>query len=651
MTSPSYTSKAGQAPSYFRYKEGEHTWADLQEKIFQADSSYKCPVYVHRAPPCQGSCPSGHDIRGWLQIARGLDKPVDKDMAWQEYAFRRMVEANPFPAVMGRVCPAPCEAGCNRNELEDFVGINAVEQYVGDWALERKLGFGPSAGESGRRVAIVGGGPAGLAAAYFLRRLGHGCTIFESYTGLGGMMRFGIPGYRTPKDVLDGEIKRIVEMGVEVRLGVKVGVDIALADLERDYDAVFWAIGAQAGKPIPVPGAEAPNCVDGLSFLRAFNEGRLQHLAGRVLVIGAGDTAMDVAAVARRIGHIHSIHPHDRPENVILGQTVHDVATAARRQGAEVWIVYRRPIGQAPASKHELAAVVAEGVQIRESLVPVEVIRDGEGRARALKVCPVDWEEGKMKPRPGAEFEIECTLIVGATGQAGDFTGFEVFDNGRGLMSADQNYRLAGQKGHFAGGDVITPNLLTTAIGHARIAVKGIDRYLRGAEMPKRPKVDVHHFNLLEELRAHHLEPSEYDHTETYGTDRAGFAVHNYEDRSFVEIVTHDRLFLGHFGHVPRRRRAEVAIGADNVLGNFQERFAGLSEKDTIAEADRCMSCGMCFECDNCVIYCPQAAVYRVEKDPRVLGRYVDTDYKKCIGCHICADVCPSGYIQMGLGE
>ena len=651
MTSPTYTSKPGRPPSYFRYKEGESAWSDLQENVFQAGWSHKCPIYVHRAPPCQGSFPSGHDIRGWLQIARGLDKPLDKGTPWQEYAFRRMVEANPLPAVMGRVCPAPCEAGCNRNELEEQVGINAVEQYVGDWALAHKLGFAGPERESGKRFAIVGGVPAGLAAAYFLRRLGHGCTIFESYSSLGGMMRFGIPGYRTPKDVLDGEIKRIVDLGVEVKIGVRVGKDVSVEQLERGFDAVFWAIGAQTGKPIAIPGAEAPNCVDGISFLRAFNEGRLQHLSGRVLVIGAGDTAMDVAAVARRIGHIHSIHPHDRPENVILGQTAHDVATAARRQGAEVSIIYRRPIRQAPASKHELAAVLAEGVQIRESLVPVEVTRDSEGRARALKVSPVDWEAGKMKLRAGEEFEIDCTLIVGATGQAGDFAGFEAFDNGRGLMNADRNYRLAGQKKNFAGGDVIVPNLLTTAIGHARIAAEGIDRYLRGEELPKRPKVDVHHFSLLEELRAHHIEPGEYDHTEVHGTDRSSFAVHNYEDRSFVEIITHEKLFLGHFGHVPRRRRAEVAIDADNVLGNFQERFNGLSEQDTIAEADRCMSCGMCFECDNCVIYCPQTAIDRVKKDQYAIGRYVDTDYKKCIGCHICADICPSGYIQMGLGE
>ena len=651
MTSPIDGYKGGTAPTYLRYKEGEASWESLQDNIFQASWTHKCPTYVHRAPPCQGSCPSGHDIRGWLSITRGLDKPVEKGQPWQDYAFRRMAEANPFPAVMGRVCPAPCESGCNRNELEEQVGINAVEQYVGDWALDQKREFSKPARESGKTVAIIGGGPGGLAAAYFLRRMGHGCTIFESYPSLGGMMRFGIPGYRTPKDVLDGEIKRIVDMGVKVRLNSRVGVDVTVAELEKTHDAIFWAIGAQAGKPVEIPGADAPNCIDGISFLRAFNEGRLQYLSGRVLVIGAGDTAMDVAAVARRIGNIHSIHPQDRPENVVLGHTAHDVATAARRQGAEVWIVYRRPISQAPATKHELDSVRAEGVHIRESLVPVEVLRNAEGRARALKVCPVDWMDGTMKTRTGEEFEIECDLIVGATGQAADFTGFEDLDNGRGLMNADRNYCLSGRKGHFVGGDVIKPHLLTTAIGHARIAAEGIDRYLAGDELPKRPKVDVHHFSLLEELRVHHQEPGEYDHQETYGTDSAGFAVHNYEDRSFNEIIQHDKLFLGHFGHVPRHKRAEVAIGAENVLGNFHERFTVLAEQDAVAEAERCMSCGLCFECDNCVIYCPQGAVSSVRKAEHAVGRYVTTDYKKCIGCHICRDVCPTGYIQMGLGE
>ena len=635
--------------TFRRYPDNFNELLNWHDEVVLSGESPICPTYIHRTPPCQGSCPSGHDIRGWLSIVRGLDKPAD-GLSWQEYAFRRMVKANPFPAVMGRVCPAPCEDGCNRNEVEEAVGINGVEQYVGDWALEQDLSFPAPTAESGKRVAIVGGGPAGLAAAYFLRCKGHACTIFESYRELGGMMCFGIPGYRTPRSVLRGEIQRIIEMGVEVRLNTRVGTDVSVEQLEHDYDAVFWAIGATSGKPLPIPGAEAPNCVDGMAFLRAFNEGRLQYITGRVLVVGAGDTAMDVVAVARRIGHIQQAHEKDRPENVILGHTVHDVASAARRQGAEVWIVYRRPISKAPASKHELDAIIREGVEIHESLAPLEVIRGADGRATALRVMPVDWVNGKIVPREDEAFNIECELIVGATGQQGDYTGIEDFDNGQGLMDADKVFQVKGKPGHFAGGDAVKPHLLTTAIGHASIAAESIDHYLKNETIPARPKVDSHHFSLLEELRAHNLEPREYPHQETWGTDSADFAIHNYEDRSFSEIVTHEQLFLAYFEHTPMNRRAEAMIGPDQVLGNFQERFYGFTEQQVIAEADRCMSCGMCLECDSCVIYCPQDAIFRVKKNQHAMGRYVDTDYGKCVGCHICMDVCPSGYIKMGMG-
>ncbi len=187
---------------------------DLEEKIFQGDTSHKCPTYVHKTPPCQGSCPSGHEIRGWLAIARGMDKPPVEGMTWQEYAFQRMVAANPFPATMGRVCPAPCEDGCNRNEVDDYVGINAVEQYVGDVANDSGFKLPDAGVDTGKKIAVIGGGPAGLAAAYFLRLAGHGVTIFESASELGGMMRYGIPGYRTPREMLDTEIGRVVDMGL-----------------------------------------------------------------------------------------------------------------------------------------------------------------------------------------------------------------------------------------------------------------------------------------------------------------------------------------------------------------------------------------------------------------------------------------------------
>ncbi|RKZ54407.1 MAG: glutamate synthase [Candidatus Parabeggiatoa sp. nov. 3] len=632
------------------YKDNDSAPQRWSEAVIDNGESYICPTYIHRTPPCQASCPSGHDIRGWLSIVRGLDKPP-KGMKWEEYAFQSMTKSNPFPAIMGRVCPAPCQDGCNRNEVENHVGINSVEQYIGDWAIENNLSFPKPAHETGKKVAVIGGGPAGLAAAYFLRLKGHSCTIFEGYDGLGGMMSFGIPGYRIPRDVLDHEVKRILDMGVEVKLKTRVGTDVTIDQLEKEYDAIFWGIGATTGKALPITGADAPNCVDGMAFLRAFNEGRLQHLSGRILVVGGGDTAMDVAAVARRIGHISQIHEKDRPENVILGNTIHDVATVARRQGADVWIVYRRPISKAPATKHELEAVISEGVEIHESLAPLEVILGEDGRAKALKVMPVTWKNGKMTPQEGKEYEIECTMIVGATGQKGDYTGIEELDNGWGLIDADKTYQVKSKVGHFVGGDAVKPHLLTTAIGHASIAVEGINAYLKGQDISPRPTVDSHHFSLLEELKIQNLEPETYPHGETWGTNHSNFAVHNYENRSFAEIISHKQLFLAHFKYDPLNPREEVKITTDEVLSNFNERFSGLTEEKAIAEAKRCMSCGMCFECDNCIIYCPQDAIFQVKKGQRAMGRYVETDYDKCVGCHICKDVCPTGYIQMGLGQ
>jgi len=647
----------GQTNSYRRYKDGEtpDDW-ELEDMIFQQDKSHQCPTYIHRTPPCQGSCPSGEDIRGWLNIVRGIEKPpVDaegKEMPWADYAFLRSTNANPFPAIMGRVCPAPCEDGCNRNEVEDHVGINAVEHFIGDSALKNKLSLAPAGADTGKSVALIGGGIASLSAAYQLRRKGHACTIFEAHDKLGGMMRYGIPGYRTPREVLDGEIQRVLDMGVEVKTNTKIGVDITFEQLEKNYDAVFIGIGAQGGSPLPVPGADkAPNCISGISFLDAFNDGRLQHGAEKVLVIGGGDTAMDVAAVARRIGHIDKIAEKDRPEYVVLGQTAHDVATVAKRDGADVTVVYRRPVTAMPATKMEIEHVTAEGVIIRDSLVPIEVVLDDTGRAKALRVASADWSTGKCVIIENSEQDIECDLIVAAIGQVGDLTGMEDMNNGWNLINADSHFRWPDREGIFVAGDVVKPHLLTTAVGQASIAAESIDHYLNGRDVKKLPKVNVHHFNLMEKLLETGHEPTEYDHIQAEGTDTASHAVHNYEDRSATQIVPSDELFLGHWAFEERFKRRENHIGSENVLGHFDERIFGPDSENARKEADRCMSCGMCFECDNCVVYCPQDAVSKVKKADNTHGRYVQTDYDKCIGCHICADVCPSGYIKMGLGE
>ena len=622
------------------------------QKIFQNDTSYKCPTYVAQTPPCQGSCPSGHNIRGWLDIVRGMEKPPG-DMSWQEYAFKRSTDANPFPSIMGRVCPAPCEDGCNRNEVEDTIGINAVEQFIGDNAKEEGFKFNIDAKPTGKKVAIIGGGCGGLTAALQLRKQGHAVTVFEKYEKLGGMMMYGIPDYRVPRDVLQYEIDRILETGVETKMNTKVGVDVTIEELEKEYDAVLFALGAMSGRSLPIPGGDATNCVSGVAFLEAYNQGRLQHITGKVICIGGGDTSIDVVSVARRLGNIDNVPDKDRPEHIIFNDTAHDVVDTSKRLGADVLLTTRSTIENMPAAQEEIDDANREGVEIQGQLSPIEVIKGEDGRATALRF--VRLEDDGSTVIEGSEFDVECELIVPAIGQGVDNEGIDgSFFNEHGFIDADRNYQVPNKPGFFVCGDVVRPHLLTTAIGQAGIVAESIGDYLTGKDQSARPKVDVHYFDLMEKLNEWDLAPSEeYDSAGTPGkaTDKADYAVHNYEDRSFASIIPHTELFLGHFEHEDRLARNHKLVNVDNVLGNFDERLIGYTAEEAQQEAGRCMSCGLCFECDNCVMYCPQDAVFKVKKDESTLGRYVDTDYDKCIGCHICADVCPTGYIQMGLGS
>jgi len=644
--------------TFRRYQDGDREMRSLRGKIFQAGRSYKCPTYIQSTPPCQGSCPAGEDIRGYLSIVRGVEKPPlgadgKPTMPWQEYAWRRLTQANPFPAVMGRVCPAPCESGCNRNALEDHVGINSVEHFLGEYAIANHLKFAAPAGPTGKRVAVIGGGPAGLSCAYQLAMKGHQVTVFDEHEQLGGMMRYGIPGFRTPRQVLDAEIQRILDLGVRTRLGCRVGKDFTLAQLRAEYDAVFLGMGAQSGRPLPLADAEAPNVVPATAFLRAFNEGRLQHVGKRVVVVGGGDTSIDVATVARRLGHLEHASPTEF-EEAIGGRMAHDVAEISARSGCEVTLTSLFAIDKMQASKHEIAQALAEGISIRGGLVPVGVVKDAAGRATALRVarCEAKFVGARLEITTiaGSEEDIAADLIVSAIGQAVDLSGLEVLDNGKGGISADRNYQVPGQPGVYAGGDVIRPHLLTTAVGHGAIAADGIDRFLAGEEAEKRPKIDVHVFDLQRKMVERGL-PFEQASEPMRGTCNSNVGIHNFDNRSDRYVIPHEALFLGHFPPAARHRRGIVTLDREQALGNFAERLAPLSEAEAVAEAKRCMSCGMCFECDNCLVYCPQGAVKKVAKKEATLGRYVFTDYARCIGCHICQDVCPTGYIQMGLGE
>ena len=425
-----------------------------------------------------------------------------------------------------------------------------------------------------------------------------------------------------------------------------------IEELERDFDAIFWAIGAQKGRPLPVPGADAENCITGVDFLDAFNRGWVFSTAMRIVVVGGGDTSIDVASVARRLGHIGQTHAHDVPISEEFGHTATDVAGTLRREGVKAVLTSLFPVEQMTAAEREREDAKREGIEIVGGVMPLEVLKDENGLARAMRVCKCTMKGMVPQPIDGTEYEIECDMIISAIGQMADFAeGLERLDGGRGAIPIDPVYQVKKMPKHFAGGDALRPHLLTTAIGHGRIAAETISDFLAGHLGERRPKVDTHQFDLLAELHNRKLDPAPYDHHQESGTDAKKFAVHNYEDRGATQIISHEALFKGHFSYVERARRNERHVEADKVLGDFGERIVAFSEAEARKEGERCMSCGMCFECDQCVIYCPQTAVKRVPKKERAVGRYVYTDYKMCIGCHICMDVCPTGYIQMGLGE
>jgi NADPH-dependent glutamate synthase beta subunit-like oxidoreductase len=369
-------------------------------------------------------------------------------------------------------------------------------------------------------------------------------------------------------------------------------------------------------------------------------------------VVGGGDTSIDVASVARRLGHIATLAYHDVACPDILGYTAHDVAGIIRREGVLVTLTSLFPIEQMTAADREREDAKREGIEIKGGVMPLEIVKDSAGKAIAIKMCQCTMKGTTPVPIEGTEFGIQCDMVVSAIGQMADLAdGLGKLDSGKGGIAVDGVYKVRGTTKHFAGGDALRPHLLTTAIGHGRIASETISHFLAGNPIDKRPKIDTHHFNLLEELHQRGLDPQPYDHQQKRGTSEAAFAIHNYEDRSSTHIVAHDELFKGHFQYVERNKREERHVDAAKVMGDFNERIVPFTEAQAQAEGKRCMSCGLCFECDNCMVYCPQTAVSRVPRKERAVGRHVQTDYKKCVGCHICKDVCPTGYIQMGLGE
>ncbi|TAD87206.1 MAG: FAD-dependent oxidoreductase [Alphaproteobacteria bacterium] len=510
------------------------------------------PDYVDLMPPCNNACPAGENIQGWLELAQ-----AGKHRA----AWEMILRDNPFPAVHGRVCYHLCETSCNRGQLDSAVSIHAVERFLGDMAAEQGWTLPAPPPPSGKRVLVVGGGPSGLAAAYHLARLGHAVELRDAGPLPGGMMHYGIPAYRLPREDLMKEIRGIEALGVRITSNHTV-VDLLAEQTEGQFDAVFIAIGAQIGRRIDIPARDAARVFTAINLLHDASTGTAPALGRRVVVYGAGNTAMDAARTARRLG------------------------------AEEAMVVFIKDRAHMEAHPFEADEALAEGIQIKW----LSSIHDIGAEAITIERMELD-AEGNAKPT-GTFETLSADSVVLALGQQAD-TGFLRQLSGLvfapdGTLVVDAGM-MTGRAGIFAGGDAVPgARSVTAAVGAGKKAARHIDAWLRGATV------------------APSLRPP-----------LIGFA----------------DLHLPIYAAAPLAVQRELA---PSERGDFAETTGGLTEPEAVHEAQRCLSCGNCYECDQCFGACPEQAIVKLGP-----GKRYAIDFERCTGCSVCFEQCPCHAIEM----
>ncbi len=530
----------------------------LHGRSFTGPVRERRPIYVDLLPPCNAGCPAGENIQAWLSHTKA---------GRHEEAWRELVADNPFPAIHGRVCYHPCESVCNRADLDSAVSIHSVERFLGDLALEQGWQFDPPPTRSGKRVLVIGAGPSGLSAAYHLARLGHEVEIRDAGSEPGGMMRYGIPAYRLPRDVMAGELGRIAAMGV--RMDCDHRVDDLVAEREEGrFDAVFVAIGAHLSKRVDIPAPDTGRIIDAISFLRSVASGERPVIGRRVAVYGGGNTAMDAARTARRIG-------------------------------AEPLIVYRRTREQMPAHEEEAEDAEQEGVTIHW----LRTITAFEGPELQVELMELD-ESGY--PQPTGRYEtLAADTVILALGQKSEteflreVPGVEIARDGTVQVAPSME---TGSPGLFAGGDMVPSEMtVTVGVGHGKKAARNIDAWLRGGDSTATPKHDLADFEKL------HL---------WYFGDNAR--------REQPQLAPEER--VSDFGEVVAGLSAQEAVyEASRCLscGNCFEcdGCLGACPEDAVIKLgeghryrfdyDRCTGCGACFE------QCPVHAIEMIPEPGR----------------------------------
>lgn len=515
------------------------------------------PEYVDFFPPCNNACPAGENIQAWLSLAQ--EGKI-------EDAWRKLTEQNPMAAIHGRVCYHPCENSCNRKDLDSSVSIHAVERFLGDEALKNNWQFYPPKTLTGKKIMIVGAGPSGLSAAYHLRKLGHEVTIFEAGPVAGGMMNFGIPAYRMPRNILQAEIKRIENFGVKIVLNYKVQ-DILKEKENGGFDAVFVAIGAHLAKKVNIPAQEASKILDAVSFLKEADENSENKplLGRRVAIYGGGNTAMDAARTAKRLG------------------------------ADEAMIIYRRDREHMPAHEFEADEALSEGVKIHW----LSTIKNME--TSSITVEKMQVVDGKAVPT--GEYEtLEADSLILALGQEADtdflkhIEGITFKEDG---TTVEVNpAMMTGYPGIFAGGDMVpSERTVTIATGHGKKAARNIDAWLRNT---------------------------------------------TYEKPSNNPLVTIEKLQI--WFKTDAEKKAQQHLEIEKAVETFDEIVAGYTTEEAVYEAQRCLSCGNCFECDSCYGACPEGAISKNGK-----GEGYTINYDLCTGCGVCAEQCPCHALDMVL--
>jgi len=530
------------------------------------------PGQVQKSAPCQGGCPNCGDIRGWIGLVAQREKlGLSREEAYAQ-AWRTIADVNPFPATLGRICPHPCETHCNRAEKDEALSINAMERFLGDFAIRSGLALeGQERKADGPWIGVVGAGPSGLSFAYQMARRGYRVTVYDAREQPGGMLRYGVPDYRLPQDVLDAEIERILDLGVELQMGIRIGHDIALTELQARHETLYLAIGAQRGQTLDIPGADGPGVLAATEYLDAVNRGEPPGIGQRVLVVGGGNSAVDAAR-------------------------------CARRQGAEVTLLYRRTRSEMPASEHEISDALDEGVELMELAAPASIGRDPDGRLASVIIQFMQLGEpdnsGRRRPVPvqGSTTNLSADTLIMAISQAPALEGLESLRHLGNWLLADAD-GSAGD-GLLAGGDALGLGIAGNAIVQGRRAAEALHRRLSGDGKASERAPDI-------------------------GPER-------------IRFDSRDSTAAARKPHLPAERR--IQLGMAEVAGN-------ITEDEFLTEAQRCYSCGSCFGCEQCFMYCTKGCFTRLE-EPRP-GMYFTLNLDECQSCGKCVEVCPCGFLEI----